>query len=1094
MPSTIDEIRGVLSEWEKAKQRREDALKAIDEAYESEISALEQRERSARASMIAAQAAETARRNTEIRRAEREYEERIRDAERSDRELLKSINAQKDELKSLEAKLSHESGKIKSFETIDHQGLFEADDYNELLKVALDTSLLSSAKRLFGSGALSPAQATGRILAMIGHDKAILESREKAVREGSKVGELRNQLKLKIEEIEAKASRIPSQETAADDFAGVRENIRSNYEAERTRVESSSSGEALGSIIGRCRDIAIRRSEELGSTPKQLSENYAYPDKNPMEMFDYWTLIEIGDQKIPVPHSYETRSPINYLFTAGGNSDLAIRSIRSMVAFKMKQKPLGALKIIWLDVITMGMSLGVLSELASPVSSDKETPIKVASNQREMDLAFNEIDGEMGDRSLRVASAGNIWDYNEGSNNPISELLVVGIGLDGGQYEKRYIETLTKAALNVDLLGVQVMSSVNESFLAKGMESSIGELASKCTIIDAREELPVSCSDGERHALLFAGENWAKAHLVEPMLIQPKRTMQTRQPLPTAINIDENGLRIPLGWQESGEVAYLDYAEYAHAFLAGRTGSGKSVFLHNVISKACERFSPSELEICLVDYKKSEFGIYRDEKYCFPNITFIGLDNTRSFVDALMRYLVSIFKERQDLINKDNSRNITNYNRTHEAKMPRLLIIMDEFHRQSSLTDYASESARNLEFLLRESRAYGMHFLIADQEIGNLAGLSDSAKKQLGGRIQLDWTETSELMNMFELAGYDLGISQLEIGQAIFKTSGELKLCSWPFVSEEDISDIRASAAAKWSRKAELRVQDSSEPIKMAISELPSMPGGAIPIGTTANFLNPLVGITLAKRRRENVFILNKDAKKSIDLVCALAVGFTKSRNSSRVVLMSLEDDLFYSDNLRYWESMADRCALKKLLSLSDICAYCESGIDEGDFLIVAGFDAIAEGLEEWDGRSAMSKDLCESPSVESIDARLEKLLQIEANEADRAALNAGGNAAIFDARSDLLEIVKGGGARDIHVCSVSDAVFSLYSVFGADSVQDDFKNLFPYRITPDCEYGEAASLGVIEAASSDKDSNGNVYMVTRTGAKEEFRPFDIEV
>lgn len=1096
MSSTIDEIRGVLSDWEKAKQRREDALKAIDEVYESEIKALEQRERSARASMVAAQAAETARRNTEIRRAEREFGERIRDAERSDRELLKSINAQKDELKSLEAKLSHESGKVESFEIIDHQELFDADDYNELLKVALDTSLLSSAKRLFGGGALSPAQATGRILAMIEHDKVILESREKAVREGSKVGELRSQLKLKIEEIEAKASGIPSQEIAADDFAGTRENVRSNYEAERTRVESSSGVEALGSIIGRCRDVAIRRSEELGSTPKQLSENYAYPDKDPVEMFDYWALIEIGDQKVPVPHSYETRSPINYLFTTGGNSDLAIRSIRSMVAFKMKQKPFGALKVIWLDVVTMGMSLGVLAELASPVSSDKETPIKVASNQREMSLAFDEIDGEMGDRSLRVASAGNVWDYNEGSNNPISELLVVGIGLDGEQYEKRYIETLTKAVLNVDLLGVQVMSSVDEGFLAKGMESSIGGLASKCKIIDARGELPVSCSDGERHALLFAGENWVKAHLVEPMLIQPKRTMQTRQPLPMAINIDENGLRIPLGWQKSGEVAYLDYAEYAHAFLAGRTGSGKSVFLHNVISKACERFSPSELEICLVDYKKSEFGIYRDEKYCFSNIIFIGLDNTRSFVDALMRYLMSIFKERQDLVNKDNSRNIANYNKTHEAKMPRLLIIMDEFHRQSSLTDYAGESARNLEFLLRESRAYGMHFLIADQEIGNLAGLSDSAKKQLGGRIQLDWTETSELVNMFELAGYDLGISQLEIGQAIFKTSGELKLCSWPFVSEEDIADIRASAAAKWSRKAELRVQDSSEPIKMAISELPGMPGGAIPIGTTANFLNPLVGITLAKRRRENLFILNKDEKKTIDLVCAMAIGFASSRSNGRVVLMSLEDDLFYLNNLRYWESIAGRCDFKELLSLPDICAYCESGVNEGDFLIIVGLDVIAESLEECGEKRVRSKGPHESSSIESIDARLEILLQMESGESADAATDDGDENAcdVYDARSDLFEIVKSGGTRDTHVCSVSDTVFSFYSVFGASSVQDDFKDLFPYRLAPACEYGEAASLGMVEAASTENTAGESIYMVTRAGSKEEFRPLDIQV
>ena len=467
MPSTMDEIENVLTEWEKVKQGRKAALEAIDEAYESEIKALEQKERSAKASVIAAQAAETARRNTEIRRAEREFEEKIRNVERSNKELIKDIDARKHDLESIEAKLSHERSKIGSLEVVDHQGLFDTDDYNELLKVAQDTSLLSSAKRLLGNGALSPAEATGRILAMIEHDKAILESREKAVRDGSKTEELRNQLKLKLEEIEADASRIPFQEIAVDDYAEVRRSIRSNYEAERIRVESSFNDEAFRSVVNRCRDIAIERSEELGSTPKQLTIDYAYPNELPREMFDYWNLMEIGEQKIPVPHSYETRSPINYLFTTGGNGDLAIRSIRSMVAFQMKRRPLGSLKIVWLDAITMGMSLGVLAELASPVSSDKVTPIKVASNQREIDLAISEIDGEMGDRSLRVASAGNIWDYNERSGNPIPGLLVVGIGLDGKQYEKRHIETLIKAARNADLLGVQVMSSISQGSLAK---------------------------------------------------------------------------------------------------------------------------------------------------------------------------------------------------------------------------------------------------------------------------------------------------------------------------------------------------------------------------------------------------------------------------------------------------------------------------------------------------------------------------------------------------------------------------------------------------------------------------------------------------
>lgn len=1093
--STLDEIRAILDEWDAVRQKRSSVLKALGEACEAEVKALDDRRKAAKASLVAASAADTARRNNEIRRTEREFESRIRDVEHRNREARKSLTNRVGNLESIEAKIPKDLYQKSAARSVSHKGLFEDDDYDELLRVVCDRSLLSSAKRLLGSGSISPVEAAGKIKSMLEHDRRMLKEQLEIIDSNSEVESLKLNLKSRIEEIESEENESVACALYEDkrDYEIARRSIRENYAEERARVEAEFANKGHEDIAARCRNIALRGSEALGCAPKQLSLDYAYPRSTPKEIFDYWRLIEIGEQRIPVPHSYELKHPSSYLFVTKDYIEAALRCMRSMVAFQIKMRPFSEVNIIWLDTVSMGMSLGVLAELASPVASEEETLIKVASSQREIDLAISKIEGEMGLRSLRVASSGNLWDYNDNANNRIPNLIVVGIGLDNKQYDKRCVEALARAAGSSSALGIQVISSIGSLVLPEEETLKLEGLAESCEIIEMIDDLPIQQDGEDRYTLLFPGEKWIKAHLVDPLLSRSSAAVVDNEPMPDKTDIDGVGLRIPLGWRPSGEIAYLDYSDYAHAFLAGRTGSGKSVFLHNAITKACERYSPEELEICLIDYKKSEFGIYRDDKYCFPNIIFIGLDNTKGFVDALMKYLVKIFNDRQELINEDNSRDIGIYNKTHDAKIPRLLIIMDEFHRQSSLTDYAGESARSLEFLLRESRAYGMHFLIADQEIGNLDGLSDPAKKQLGGRIQLDWTETSELTDMFELAGYDLGVNKLDLGKAVFKIDGDLEICTWPFVSEEDIASSKAQAILRWNRNAALTIQDSAKPLNVNLSELPILPNETIPIGTAANFLEPIVGLALSRRRRENLFILNKDAKKTVDLVCSIALGFVKSRNAGRIVLMCLEDDLFYSGNVEYWNSLSSQCEFEALVSLAEICSYCKSEPDNGDFLVIVGIDSIAEAFEDVDEDSAKFSKQGDKTTIGTIDDRLESLLRMEEGIQTETVAGDNDDELVFDARSDLLGIIKRGGSKDIHTCAVSDRVFGLYSVFGAGAVQEELKDLFPYRIAPSCDYSEAVALGLMEAASNDA-SGDNVYMVTKTGSKEEFRPFDIRL
>ena len=67
-------------------------------------------------------------------------------------------------------------------------------------------------------------------------------------------------------------------------------------------------------------------------------------------------------------------------------------------------------------------------------------------------------------------------------------------------------------------------------------------------------------------------------------------------------------LIVSLGINEQGEKEFLDLTKACNVLVAGKTGSGKSAFLHKVINKLINE--PKEnLRLFLIDLKDTEFSI-----------------------------------------------------------------------------------------------------------------------------------------------------------------------------------------------------------------------------------------------------------------------------------------------------------------------------------------------------------------------------------------------------------------------------------------------------------------------------------------------------
>lgn len=170
---------------------------------------------------------------------------------------------------------------------------------------------------------------------------------------------------------------------------------------------------------------------------------------------------------------------------------------------------------------------------------------------------------------------------------------------------------------------------------------------------------------------------------------------------------------VPVGWDiNHKEVCFEIGNEQNHTLICDHSGSGKSNFLHVLIQNLAFYYAPNEVQLFLLDYKEGvEFNAYTD-----PILEHARLVSVASSVGYGMSFLSWLCKEMQkraDRFKQFNVKDLSDY-RKHE-KMPRLIVVIDEF--QVLFSDNKSTKAveGHLNTLLKKGRSYGVHLILATQ-------------------------------------------------------------------------------------------------------------------------------------------------------------------------------------------------------------------------------------------------------------------------------------------------------------------------------------------------------------------------------------------
>ena len=171
----------------------------------------------------------------------------------------------------------------------------------------------------------------------------------------------------------------------------------------------------------------------------------------------------------------------------------------------------------------------------------------------------------------------------------------------------------------------------------------------------------------------------------------------------------KKGININIGVDTLGNVVNVSFVDNPHWLIGGATGSGKSVFLNNVIKQLVEHY-PFDVEFCFIDLKKVEFYKYN---WLEQNITQVANDLESAL--KMLSDIIVLMNNRYEKYQANNCLSIQDYNKMQvDGQKDRYLFLIIDELAELMLQDKKRVQDR-LQRILQLGRASGIYCISATQ-------------------------------------------------------------------------------------------------------------------------------------------------------------------------------------------------------------------------------------------------------------------------------------------------------------------------------------------------------------------------------------------
>ncbi|MCS3853319.1 type VII secretion protein EccCb [Tsukamurella ocularis] len=201
-----------------------------------------------------------------------------------------------------------------------------------------------------------------------------------------------------------------------------------------------------------------------------------------------------------------------------------------------------------------------------------------------------------------------------------------------------------------------------------------------------------------------------------------------------------------------------------HVTITGKTGSGKSKWIHAVVLNFSVRHSPDELQFILVDFKG---GVELKPLEKLPNVHGVLTNETsnQTFLPRFADLMMGEIEKRYAILNEAGFADAAVYEQARRRgaalpPLPALVMVVDEFN--TLLTNH-SEYAPIFDEWARQGRALDCHMIIGGQSmnLGGVKNVLDNTHTKYAllcspddSRTQLGTTIASEILKTEHGTGY----------------------------------------------------------------------------------------------------------------------------------------------------------------------------------------------------------------------------------------------------------------------------------------------------------------------------------------------------
>ncbi|KKW19243.1 MAG: Cell division FtsK/SpoIIIE [Parcubacteria group bacterium GW2011_GWA2_51_10] len=272
----------------------------------------------------------------------------------------------------------------------------------------------------------------------------------------------------------------------------------------------------------------------------------------------------------------------------------------------------------------------------------------------------------------------------------------------------------------------------------------------------------------------------------------------------TAFVQSDKPLLLSLGRSITGMPHFADLARMPHILVAGATGAGKSVTIHNFIVSMLYRCGPERLRFIMIDPKRVELTVYNS----IPHLLTPVITDAKKAILAI-KWLAKEMERRYNILETEAVRDIASYHQNVVAPalekaakkgseqalpeaMPYIVVIIDE------LADMMSAYPRELESgvvrLAQMSRAVGIHLILSTQR-PSVKVITGLIKANIPARVALQVASQIDSRTILDTGGAE---KLLGAGDTLF-LSGEMskpRRIQAPFTSEAEVKRVVAHIAA----------------------------------------------------------------------------------------------------------------------------------------------------------------------------------------------------------------------------------------------------------------------------------------------------------